>query len=113
MAARPRVKLKCVADTYTDKSRERVVEFFDDKARKGGLIALRRLDDGSLLVQPYQLDHGVFVTGPGDHAKALEALRGMIEELDGPMMGHWTERMDTLVQMAREAIGTPATTEAR
>lgn len=52
---RPSVKLKCVADHYADKSCERIVEF------DGGLIAFRRLPNGKLLVNLYQLDSDVIV----------------------------------------------------
>ena len=52
---RPRLITKCVADHYADKTRERVAEF------DGGLISLRRCDDGTLLVSLYQLDSNVVV----------------------------------------------------
>jgi hypothetical protein len=61
--SRIRVTLRCVADHYAAKDRERIIEFFDPETGKGGLIGFFRREDGSLLVQPYRLDDGVLVSG--------------------------------------------------
>ena len=53
---RPWVKTRCVADTYADHLRERIVEF------EGGLISLRRDNDGAFTVAVYKLDPNVRVT---------------------------------------------------
>jgi hypothetical protein len=53
---RPLVLTKCQADSFTDKSRERIVEFTDRKTGLGGLISFRRQDDGMLDVHVYRLD---------------------------------------------------------
>jgi hypothetical protein len=58
---RPSVTLKCSADVYADKTRERIVEFSDPVLGVGGLISFRRCDDGTLLVQAYRCDEKVQV----------------------------------------------------
>lgn len=63
---RPKVTTKCVADSYADKRRERVVEVLDPVTGKGCLICLRRRDDGTLQIETYRCDDGVIVNGaPG------------------------------------------------
>lgn len=63
--ARPKITVKCVADDYANRSIERIVEFSDGlPGGKGGLIALRRMDDGTLRVDVYRTDDGVVVVGP-------------------------------------------------
>lgn len=63
---RIRVMLKCPADQYAAKDRERIIEFFDPVTQKGGLIDFFRRDDGTLAVQVYRLDEGVTVSTPKD-----------------------------------------------
>lgn len=60
---RPRVILNCVADRYTDRKRERIVEF------EGGLISFIKMDDGTLHVSLYQLDPNVIVAVRGETVK--------------------------------------------
>ncbi len=60
--ARPRVTLKCVADHFTNKKTERIVEFNDGTpGGPGGLISFTRTDDGRLIVSVYRTDPGVEV----------------------------------------------------
>lgn len=61
--ARPSIKSPCVADGYADKTRERIAEFSAPNG-KGGLIAIRQNDDGTVTVSLYQLDDGVLVAAP-------------------------------------------------
>lgn len=62
--AKPKVIVKCVADSYSA-ANEKIVEFSNGirsaETLKGGLIALRNLPDGTLLVNVYRLDPGVEV----------------------------------------------------
>lgn len=62
---RPGVNLRCVADQYCDKSRERIVEFHDAETDLGGLISFTRRDDGRLIVNIYRCDSGVMLAMPG------------------------------------------------
>lgn len=66
--ARPKVITNCVADTYVDKHRERIIEFVDPAGenRPGGLISFRHQDDGSLDVYLYRLDAKVRVHVSGE-----------------------------------------------
>ena len=59
---KPKVTLRCVAESY-NKSREesRIIEFFDAGLQIGGLIEFRRTSEGKLLVLPYRLDDKVEV----------------------------------------------------
>lgn len=62
------------ADQYSDKSRERIIEFSDPQSPdgcRGGLIAFRRLNDGTLLVNLYRLDDGITVTVTDDRSDVL------------------------------------------
>lgn len=59
---RPRVTTNCVAQKYASQD-ERIVEFYDPRTNKGGLIALRALEDGTLSVEVYRCDPGVTVNG--------------------------------------------------
>lgn len=61
MSKRPRVTLRCVADTYADKQRERIIEFFDPQLQAGGLISFYRADNGTLAVHIYGCDQAVKV----------------------------------------------------
>lgn len=67
---RPHINTHCVADQYCDKTRERIAEF------EGGLIAIRRQDDGTILVNLYRLDKNVRVAVDSRH---------LVEE-DGPTL---------------------------
>lgn len=60
---RTRVTVKCVADNYAAKERERIVEFFDPTLKAGGLISFYRTDDGKLQVTIYRHDANVEVCG--------------------------------------------------
>jgi len=53
----------CVADTHANKADEKIAEFYDPVLQKGGLICVRRRDDGTLTVDVYRCDPGVFVNG--------------------------------------------------
>ena len=64
--SKPRVLTNCVANRYTGPD-ERVVEFSDRDLNLGGLISLRRRDDGKLIVQLYRLDDDVMVTVEAGH----------------------------------------------
>ncbi|HEX9807894.1 MAG TPA: hypothetical protein VGA34_13455 [Alteraurantiacibacter sp.] len=64
--ARPSIKTRCVADTYADKSCERIAEFSAPNG-KGGLIAIRQNSDGTVTVHVYRLDDGVEVVASADH----------------------------------------------
>lgn len=70
MARRPKVTLRCIADAYADKSRERVIEFFDPVLKQGGLISFCRQGDGILRVDVYRLDPKGQVSGPGGSTDA-------------------------------------------
>jgi hypothetical protein len=61
--ARPRVTLKCPADSYANQTCERIVEFFDPTTKKGGLISFYSRADGTLAVDVYRCDAGVVVNG--------------------------------------------------
>jgi hypothetical protein len=64
--ARPKVNTSPVADQYTDKPVERIVEFSNGAAGgPGGLASFRRRDDGSLGVSLYRLDDAVTVAVEG------------------------------------------------
>lgn len=62
--AKPSVNLKPVAGNYAAPN-ERIIEFSNGRksmdALKGGLISIRTLDDGSVVVDVYRLDEGVTV----------------------------------------------------
>lgn len=61
---RPRVVLGCVADRYATRA-ERIVEFTaNDGTDCGGLISLRRFEDGTLRVDVYRCSGKVVVVGP-------------------------------------------------
>jgi hypothetical protein len=60
---KPRVTTNCVANRYSARN-ERIIEFKDDETDKGGLISIRRMDDGTLVVDVYRCDPGVKVLGP-------------------------------------------------
>jgi hypothetical protein len=64
---RIRVLTKCVADNFCPQENERIIEFFDPQTKQGGLISLRRTEDGQLIVCPYNLDHKVKVTCRREH----------------------------------------------
>lgn len=70
---RPRVTLKCPADGYHGAG-ERIVEFFDDGTRKGGLISIRPDKDGNLVVDVYRCDPGVIVRGQSNQRTSSTAL---------------------------------------
>jgi hypothetical protein len=57
--SKPRVLTQCVANTYAMPN-ERIIEFMS-VSRKGGLISIRQMEDGSVVVEPYRLDAGVVV----------------------------------------------------
>jgi hypothetical protein len=58
---KPRVNTNPVANTYSSPA-ERIVEFHSGKpGGSGGLISFRRLEDGTLQVDLYQLDPAVVV----------------------------------------------------
>lgn len=66
--ARIKITTNCIADTYVDKDRERIIEFSDpDNENNGGLIAFRRLGEGQLLVSLYHLDSNVQVGVEKEH----------------------------------------------
>lgn len=52
--SKPRVKTRCVANGYAADN-ERIVEFGVGRDGTGGLIALRHLPDGTLLVDLYRM----------------------------------------------------------
>lgn len=59
---KPRVTLRCVAESYNkDRKDSRIIEFFDAGLQIGGLIEFRRSPEGNLLVLPYRLDKDVEV----------------------------------------------------
>jgi hypothetical protein len=59
---RPHVTTRCVADAYTDKARERIVEFgTTGQTGGGGLIAIRNHPDGTTSVSVYRCDPDVVV----------------------------------------------------
>lgn len=61
--ARPTVTIKnVIADSHANKADERIVEFNSGVTNgPGGLISLKRLEDGTLSVTLYRLDAGVTV----------------------------------------------------
>lgn len=62
MRRRPSLTTPCVADHYCDKRTERIAEFdANDGTGTGGLIQLRRLESGTLLVNVYRIDGPVEV----------------------------------------------------
>jgi hypothetical protein len=71
MPRRPSINLKCVADSYAEKSRERIAEFSAPNG-KGGLICIRQNDDGTVTVSVYRLDAGVEVKAPASHTSTWE-----------------------------------------
>lgn len=56
---KPRVSLNPPAECR-DRPYERIIEFTASNG-KGGLISIRELADGSVVVEPYRLDNGVGV----------------------------------------------------
>lgn len=60
---RPRVILRCVADKYVNKTKERTIEF------DGGLINFCRMDSGRLMVTLYRLDDNVVVNVASKHLR--------------------------------------------
>ena len=59
MTKRPTIKSPCVADRHHADG-ERIAEFSAPNG-KGGLISLRQMDDGQLVISLYRLDAGVIV----------------------------------------------------
>ena len=57
--AKPRVNIRCVANQYAGPS-ERIVEFGGENGA-GGLISLRNMPDGKLVVELYRCDDTVEV----------------------------------------------------
>lgn len=57
---KPTVLTKCIANMHTD-ANERIIEYSDRETGLGGLISLRRLEDGSLRVHLYRHDERVDV----------------------------------------------------
>lgn len=57
---RPRVITHCVADTFANKSRERIIEFTFPSGR-GGLLSFSTLDDGAEVIDLYRCDPGFIV----------------------------------------------------
>ena len=66
---RPRVLTKCVADRFSEKSKERIVEFSDANGA-GGLISFYMQTDGKLRVCLYRLDDTVVVMLDKKHLMA-------------------------------------------
>lgn len=63
---RPHVTTKCVADSYSDKRTERIIEFGTaGRHESGGLICIRNCDDGTTTVEVYRCDKNVIVTMRG------------------------------------------------
>ena len=58
---RPHVTRRCVADTYTDRTCERIVEFGTRGMANGGLISFRNHPDGTTTVSVYRCDPTVKV----------------------------------------------------
>ncbi|MES2295377.1 MAG: hypothetical protein V4527_18925 [Pseudomonadota bacterium] len=69
--SRPSIKTRCVADTYADKTRERIAEFSAPNG-KGGLISVRQNDDGTVTVKLYRLDDGVGIAAAASHVDLYE-----------------------------------------
>jgi hypothetical protein len=64
---KPKVTVNPVANAYTS-ANERIVEY--SHKGLGGLMALRALDDGTLLVNLYRHDEGVLIrVSPAEGAK--------------------------------------------
>lgn len=57
--AKPTVRIKCSANAHAA-SYERIIEFSAQDG-KGGLISIRHLPSGEVVVEPYCLDDGVKV----------------------------------------------------
>jgi len=57
--AKPTVRVKCPANVHSA-SFERIIEFSAPNG-KGGLISIRHLPSGEVVVEPYRLDDGVKV----------------------------------------------------
>jgi hypothetical protein len=58
-ASRPTVTLRCPAQAHSAVN-ERIIEFSAPNGN-GGLISIRQLTDGTVVVEPYRLDDGVKV----------------------------------------------------
>lgn len=65
---KPTVLTKCVANTNAMHN-ERIVEVSDRETGKGCLISVRRLVDGTLVIEPYRGDPGVVVQMHQRHYK--------------------------------------------
>lgn len=85
---RPVVITKCVANTYADRTRERIIEFDIPSVtgqRHGGLIRFSRLDDGTAVVDLYSLDKGIEVrrqTSGNNRTFQYEHMENAIELTD-------------------------------
>jgi hypothetical protein len=86
---RTRVTVNCTADAYAAPG-ERIVEFKDDTADKGGLISFRRTDDGRLMVDVYRTDPGVVVrlAALADLATACRELLDSLRRVAALTGGH-------------------------
>lgn len=87
--AKPRIITKSVAGAHAGDN-ETIIEFSNGGRRsreklKGGLIAFRDCDDGTLTVQAYQTDAGVIVTGDNDVIGSLRALHDWMLEHTSPV----------------------------
>ena len=86
---KPRVKTKCVANSYAA-SDERIVEFSNGSRTglRGGLIALRNCPDGKLLLNVYETDPGVIVKTDAD-AAVLTTLKALVADCTEGGIARW------------------------
>ncbi len=81
---RPSITLKCVADNYASpRERERIAEFGSGTTGgPGGLLSLRRQEDGTLDVHVYRTDPGVRVFASTTEPTLSAALLSWWRSLD-------------------------------